>query len=189
LHERLSDPCSPPHLPRVRSPHLTSPPPACSRSSRLKGSFFGWTWRDSEDAYMLHSLAPSSSTNPRPMTACGLCSRRCFSPRLTAILSLIPYRVSLPLAHRYVWACLRRSGPVRRLLNCFVASCRLCVVDGRCRWGCQWHGGCGCDVCDLGRLRSASAVFTCVCCGCWAVVRADLGSSEVGLVGGQCECL
>jgi hypothetical protein len=20
---------------------------------------------------------------------------------------------------------------------------RLCVVDGRFRWGCQWHGGCG----------------------------------------------
>ena len=77
-----------------------------------------------------------------------------FSPRLTAILS---HPISCVLAAGAPVCVGGSLGPVRRLFNCFVASCRLCVVDGRCKWGCQWLGGCGRNVCDLGPLLALSS--------------------------------
>ena len=134
---------------------------------------------------MLHSLAPSSSTNPRPMTACGLCSRRCFSPRLTAILS---HPIPSVLAARRTGMCGRVFGSRASSVELF---CR--VLSSVCRGRSLQVGLSVARRLWAQYLRSRGAPLAlcshacaAVAGQCMAVARADLGSSEVGLVVMEC---
>ena len=98
----------PPALALDRSLHLTPPtrsprcpislPPSsvcAGRSSRLKNVL--WVGVARLGRHQLPPLAGPSSTTLGPMVACRLVSRRCPSPRLTAILSYLS-------SHTVAWA-------------------------------------------------------------------------------------